>query len=63
MPKLTSRIDLGHLLTIATMLVVAAVAYGRIDASLEFLKEKVAKLETLNDRVVRVETLVARPAR
>lgn len=56
MPKITPRIDLGHILTIAAMLIAGALAYGKTSADLDWIKKEVAKIGDLNDRVIRLES-------
>lgn len=56
MPKIEYKFDLGHLLTLAIMVLSGAIAYGRITADLADLKEQVAAMRGLSERIVRVET-------
>lgn len=65
LPKLIYRIDLGHIISLAILLITGAAAYGKLSADSDYLKMQVAQLAPMRERLVRVETrlevLLARP--
>lgn len=63
MPQLKYELKLGDLLQIVILLVAGAVAYGKLDADVSYIRSQVDRLQGLTERVVRVETLIARPTR
>lgn len=56
MPDFNLRVDLGHIITLAILLLSGAVVYGSMKADIDYIKSEVIKLEDVPERLTRLET-------